>query len=592
MKKKTEIEQKVKEIQGWFRQSVTYEGKPYTIDQEQALAVVDESDNAIVVARAGSGKTRTIVAKVIYLVAKCGLKPEEILIFVFNSNAAAEINARLEKMLVDGKQVIKEADLASTFHAFARKIVYDVCKKREECGEILVDERERLIRIIISRMLKKKEWDEEVCKLMQIEGGDIVKLRDEERDKLVRLMGLFVNRAQQRFLGSKDTIYNKASKYCAEKEIGEREEAFIKIGLEVFKKYHLFLLGKKKPLWAKGELSFLKEYGTDFNLIVSWASKMIESGGIGIDRLLGRRKYMLIDEYQDFSQLFLANVMAIRKTRPEIHLFVVGDDWQAINRFAGSDVRYFKEFEKYFPGRTRRLEISTNYRCDGEIVRLARKFMKKAMHEKGHFYAASKKNGKVVLVDPKKTETKYSVVSYDSRMSERDWVYIEVSRAILGKIGKESVVQYLKTIIQIIKQNEKAQEILILHRNNDMNLGGATLTQLADGLKYGLAQLKIMGEAEFTDKVSIMTMHKSKGLEAEVVIILEADEGVIPKSHPDTLLYGLFDEDEEMTLDDQKRLFYVAMTRAKRRLYILHTPLKNHDGFIKYLGKGVEVWEE
>ena len=85
-------------------------------------------------------------------------------------------------------------------------------------------------------------------------------------------------------------------------------------------------------------------------------------------------------------------------------------------------------------------------------------------------------------------------------------------------------------------------------------------------------------------------MHKSKGLEAEVVIILEADEGVIPKMHPDTLLYRIFGETEEVALADQKRLFYVAMTRAKKRLYIIHKT--DNEGFIRYLGRGIERLEE
>lgn len=72
------------------------------------------------------------------------------------------------------------------------------------------------------------------------------------------------------------------------------------------------------------------------------------------------------------------------------------------------------------------------------------------------------------------------------------------------------------------------------------------------------------------------------------MVILEADEGVIPKTHPDTILYGLFGETEEVALDDQKRLFYVAMTRAKKRLYIM----SEDGGFVKYLGRRMERWGE
>ncbi|MDO4747259.1 MAG: 3'-5' exonuclease [Candidatus Saccharibacteria bacterium] len=151
---------------------------------------------------------------------------------------------------------------------------------------------------------------------------------------------------------------------------------------------------------------------------------------------------------------------------------------------------------------------------------------------------------------------------------------------------KKSMVRYLKTVIDIIQENLEAKDILILHRNNETNIGGASLTGFGEGLKWGLDRLGILGEEEFDEKIKLMTMHKSKGLEAEVVIILEADEGVIPKSHPDTLLYGMFGETEEVALDDQKRLFYVAMTRAKRRLYIIHDEVSGV-GFVKYLGRGL-----
>ena len=66
----------ITKLQNWFKKSVTYEEEPYTIDYEQALAVADHSLNTIVVARAGSGKTRTLVAKIIYLVARLKAKPE------------------------------------------------------------------------------------------------------------------------------------------------------------------------------------------------------------------------------------------------------------------------------------------------------------------------------------------------------------------------------------------------------------------------------------------------------------------------------------------------------------------------------------
>ena len=160
---------------------------------------------------------------------------------------------------------------------------------------------------------------------------------------------------------------------------------------------------------------------------------------------------------------------------------------------------------------------------------------------------------------------------------------------MLSHSPKVTTLKYLKILTEIIKKNRSASDILILHRNNEMNVETLTLEQLKNGLKNALKTLKIMDSNEFDQKIRIMTMHKSKGLEAEVVVILEADPGVIPRTHPDTELFTVFGETTDIALDDQKRLFYVAITRAKKKLYIIHNePIKT--GFLKYLGKGLDEW--
>ena len=573
---------RAEEVRRWFKKSVTYEGEAYTIDAEQAEAVVCDNLNTIVVARAGSGKTRTIVAKVVYLIARCMVKPEEIMVFVFNANAAREINERLAKMWVEGKAVFsgggdgmkksgdtQKVKVATTFHAFARRIVYEACGGAEKCGKILVGEREAFIERIVRGVLGEGVEEMEV------------------KRRVLQMVG-FVNRAQQQFLGGKKSLasalearlsvggvngISASEAQLSVGEVGEEEREFLRLGWEVYRRYHWYLLN------ARGGPAEFAEYGTDFNLIVSWASKLILARRRSVEELLSRVKYILVDEYQDFSQLFLSAVKAVRMVARESRLFVVGDDWQAINRFAGSEVKYFKEFERYFPEDAKRLVISTNYRCDYLIVETARKFMRKAMGERGEFRAFARRMGRVVLVDAKRTKERY-----------------------------------LEILVRLVRENRKAKEILLLHRNNETNLK-ISLKGLLVALRREVARAGVMSGEEFDAKVRAMTMHKSKGLEAEVVIILEADEGVIPKTHPDTRLYAVFGETEEAVLDDQKRLFYVAMTRAKRRLYIMHDfggdgsggyggggfggsgggrgrSGGSRMGFIKYLGRGVERWEE
>ncbi len=596
-KKATENKTKAEEVQEWFLAHVTYEGQPYTIDLEQAEAVADESKNAIVVARAGSGKTRTIVAKMVYLIAQKSVKPEEIMAFVFNANAAAEINARLSQMMIDGVPATDGAKVASTFHAFARKVVFDVCNRWEKCGRILADEREGFVLAIVQRMMKEPKWRRKITQF--IEGKDKVTVMVDGKERVVeptvsakkqlrfaKMMATAIGRAQQKFLGGKVTFLKSARAYLKESEADGREKLFVELSMESFRRYHWYLLDEKERAKLPAQYH---EYGTDFNLIMSWAGKLILKKGKGVQELLKGKKYILIDEYQDFSELFLSVVKAILKIVPGAKVLVVGDDWQAINRFAGSEVEYFKGFEKYFEG-ARRMEITTNYRCDKRVVMMARKFVAGAMKEEGNFEAASKRMGKVVVVDPALFNVKVPLTPWDERAGVKDKIYTEMARKITGGMPKPEMVKYIKAVTEVVAKNRKFESIMILHRNNETNVWGTSLTRFSMGLKWGLKQLLVMDREEFDQKVRVMTMHKSKGLESEVVIILEADEGVIPKTHPDTELYGVFGETEEVALLDQKRLFYVAMTRAKKRLYIIHEGKCTGAGagFVRFLGRGIE----
>lgn len=549
-----------REVQEWFKQHVMYDGKPYLIDREQAIAVADDSLNTIVTARAGSGKTRTLVAKIVYLISRCGVKPEEIMAFVFNANAAREINGRLAKMEVDGAPVVEiDAKIASTFHAFSRHIVYDVCGGASSCKKILADKKEDFIRKVVEVEMKKAGRE----------------MTEATSMTTVRQVVNFINRAQQQFLNGQRSLTRSIESRLLEPDVSDDEREFIIMGKTIYNKYHWYLL--------EGKLADFWEYGTDFNLIVSWASRLIRSGRDEIREELMGKKYILIDEYQDFSQLFLAAVDAIRDVAVDARLFVVGDDFQAINRFAGSEVEYFKNFEKYFPDGVRRLSMSTNYRCDLEIVDTARRFLRRAMREKVEFRAHSKRVGRVEIVNPAETPMNPGRVEYDRRADIKDKMYKRLVKQRLGYSPKDSTLKYIKTVCRIVQQN-KGREILILHRNNETSFEKIDLRVFGEIVKEALARIEEVDLTKFQKKIKIMTMHKAKGLEAEVVIILEADEGVIPKRHPDTELYTVFGETDEVALDDQVRLFYVAMTRAMRRLYIIHDPAFGV-GFMKFLEK-------
>ena len=111
-------------VKDWFAEHVYLQDRPYTLDDDQAKAVCDQHANTLVVARAGSGKTRVIVAKAVFLVKYCGYTWDEILIFMFNRTAAAEVNQRLAEVTVDQHPIAtKPLRVASTFHKFALDVL-------------------------------------------------------------------------------------------------------------------------------------------------------------------------------------------------------------------------------------------------------------------------------------------------------------------------------------------------------------------------------------------------------------------------------------------------------------------------------------
>ncbi len=85
-------------------------------------------------------------------------------------------------------------------------------------------------------------------------------------------------------------------------------------------------------------------------------------------------KHILIDEFQDFNQLFFDLINRIRVLNSAVNIFAVGDDWQSINSFAGANVNYFKKFEHFFPN-PEKLFLRNNYRSKYEIVRFANSIM-------------------------------------------------------------------------------------------------------------------------------------------------------------------------------------------------------------------------
>ena len=248
-------------------------------------------------------------------------------------------------------------------------------------------------------------------------------------------------------------------------------------------------------------------------------------------------KYIIIDEFQDSSLIRLNLIKAIF-LHENSKIIVVGDDWQSIYHFSGCNLNLFLNFSSFFPD-VNTIKLINTYRNSQELIQIASCFIQKNKQQ-------IKKN----LVSLKHNKNPIILVPYDNPSHKLNNV--------------------LNNILS------KSKDILILIRNNnDIN------DYLSDDL-YIENNFIIYKNI----KIKYMTVHKSKGLEAEYTIILNCNDdylGFPNKIENNKIINKLF-PNEKMPFAEERRLFYVALTRCKETTYILYNK-NNPSKFIKELKK-------
>ena len=549
------------ELQSWFVQHVKLDGKPYTLDPDQAKAVLDDHKNTLVTARAGSGKTRVIVAKVAYLVARNLANISEITAFMFNRAAAAEVNQRIGAVEIDGIPLQeynhgKPIKLASTFHKFA----LDIIKRTGERPELISEsERDTIIQNSVRKILSEQDR----------------KLPPQEQAEALRLASSFISRAGQKYPGSSglSELVTSVNSYIHVHTESAAYQGKIFLHQVCLAAYQEYLLALTYP---KIDFNMLMARATQTIIAQSDAYSSTKHTPASINHTLDtikRTKYILIDEYQDFSYLFFSLIEAIRQSSPAAHLFCVGDDWQAINRFAGSDVNYFINFAKYFPEDFINIPLVTNYRSDRKIVENANNYMIRQYDPQAtKAIPFSKRRGKIKYLNS--TKTKFDAHDLDEDALDDARFQLALAKTCNGApTDYQGAAQLLKTVFKLLRKHHR-EEILILHRHNFTSFKGVTLENFIQALRLICMQENLISAEDFYQQVRSMTMHKSKGLESNIVILLEADQSQLLSTHPHATTFELFGDTLEAEKSDQHRLLYVALTRAKHRLYIVHSDKK------------------
>ena len=259
----------------------------------------------------------------------------------------------------------------------------------------------------------------------------------------------------------------------------------------------------------------------DFDDMIIMAEKSVRENGI-----YKNYKYIIIDEYQDTSYIRYKLINAIKECS-DSKIFAVGDDFQSIYRFSGCDLNIFLKFEKYF-GYSKILYLNNTYRNSKELIKVSSEFIMK--------------NHKQLRKNLKSIKTCYKPIKICFYNNE--------------KIDIKDLIKYI--------YNNYNSKIYILGRNNfDIN-------KLLDE-KLILNDNKIILKEYEEIKIKYFTVHKSKGLEEENVILINVNDekiGFPSKIQNDNIIKFVLKEDENYSYAEERRLFYVALTRTKNNVYI------------------------
>lgn len=492
----------------------------YYLDSQQRSIVVDESKYLLVVAGAGSGKTLTIIGKIYYLIKYKKIDPNKILCISFTRASSKSLKEKLKGELCLDIPVY-------TFHKLALEIIKENGIECEIVEENILD---NIINDFFNTtILNYPKQMKAVLNYYNIYFySDLkqaylkfIKQRYKKIVLLSNLIATFIRllKCNNYNLGSFIEFKNKARNINIFRYYSDKN--FLILALNIYIIYQ----------------NYLKENNEiDFDDMIMKATKIIEVTGIKKDY-----KYIIIDEYQDTSYIRFCLIKKILDIT-QAKLMVVGDDFQSIYRFTGCDLSLFVNFEKYF-GDAKIMKIETTYRNSNELISVA-----------GNFVMKNKKQIKKNLVSNKYLSKPIKIIYY-----------------------KNLKDAFIKLILKIY--NETHKPILVLGRNNkDVNLVLNEQFQLTDSGRIVYLKNKDID-------IKFLTVHKSKGLEEENVIIINLENNLLGfpnKIKDDRVLRYVNNNDEKYLYAEERRLFYVGLTRTKNYVYLL-TKKNNPSIFVEEL---------
>ena len=313
-------------------------------------------------------------------------------------------------------------------------------------------------------------------------------------------------------------------KLKAQQDQHERVRDFYKLALPLVEKYKEYCVNK----------SYL-----DFNDMISRTISLFKNHGDILEKFKLKYQFILVDEFQDVNNLQVELIKML--LTDDTQLFCVGDDWQSIYGFRGSNVSYIIEFEKHFSNSSV-IKLNLNYRSTENIVGASNEVIKRNKFKVEKEVKASKKSEHKIIV-------------------------------YAGNEEEENLNFSTQRVRELFEEGLTPDDILFLYRRSAM---------------YRPYFYRFKNE---NLKVQARTIHAAKGLEAKVVFIIGLHEGYggFPDIWLEDRIFQVIKKaNHDQLLEEERRLFYVAITRAKDKLFLI-TEKGNESSFLKEIPESFTV---
>ena len=467
----------------------------HPLDMEQRKSIYDAARFNLVVAGAGSGKTTTILGKILYLLQSGFVSPPEILVLSFTHDSATELRERF---------------LREYYQTFAEQILLGKSPPPNITIETFHSLALKLLRSLWSDFSVVADKTDPV-------DGPSSDSNDEATPESIIREFLDLHELES------ETVTQIDSKFSSEE--------YRKLFLTVFEQYQRELS------------SLLEKHQTTFSGLIKLAIQNLRSGQIKT-----RFRYIIVDEYQDLSAL-RQEFLRLLLESSQANLFAVGDDWQAIYGFSGSRVDFTLNFRRFW-GDFSLHRISKTYRFGPTLAGLSSSFIMQDHTQIQKQIQSQKEDVLEPVVE----------ISGDSE-----------------RLDLEVLTHYFESL-------PRDSSILLLGRFQIDQF------RLVHCSKFKLTPDGIEFQTRPDLKIRFLTVHQSKGLEADYVILLnnrESKLGFPAQVKDPPLKTELVKIAEELSLDqasvnEERRLFYVALTRAKKQVILLTVDGKE-SSFIKEL---------